>query len=86
MVRTQIQLTEEQYEALKRIASKEHVSMAEYIRRVLDRSLDREAQLGDEARRRMALQAMGKARSGKTDISRRHDDYLVEAIEDSMKK
>jgi predicted DNA-binding ribbon-helix-helix protein len=86
MVRTQIQLTEEQYEGLKRMAAREKISMAEYVRRVLDRSLVREAELGDEARRRMALQAMGKARSGKTDISRRHDDYLVEAVEDSMKK
>ncbi|MBU1672408.1 MAG: ribbon-helix-helix protein, CopG family [Actinobacteria bacterium] len=85
MVRTQIQLTEEQYEGLKKMAAREKISMAEYVRRALDRSLRREAPLSDEVRRRMALQAMGTGHSGRSDISERHDDYFVEAIEDSMK-
>ncbi|MFH1150248.1 MAG: ribbon-helix-helix protein, CopG family [Actinomycetota bacterium] len=86
MVRTQIQLTEEQYEGVRRIASREKISMAEYIRRALDRSLRQETPVTDEARRRMALQAMGTGHSGRSDISQRHDEYLVEAIEDSMKR
>ena len=78
MVRTQIQLTEEQAARLKRAAARRGVSMAELIRQGLDALL---AQGGppprDEIYRR-ARQAAGKHRSGKTDISARHDEYLTE--------
>jgi Arc/MetJ-type ribon-helix-helix transcriptional regulator len=79
MIRTQIQLTEEQAKAIKTLAMKRNTSVAELIRRSVDELLQK-AVGGDLAeRRRRALAAAGRFHSGKTDISRNHDDYLAEA-------
>ncbi len=77
MVRTQIQLTEAQHEALKRIASARRVSVAELVRQGVDAVISYEtAPVTDEERRERALEIMGKGHSGKSDIARRHDEYL----------
>lgn len=76
MVRTQIQLTEDQYKKLKRQADIEGVSMSELIRRGVDRLLSTPAGRSDEEMRSQALEIMGRFKSGKKDIARRHDDYL----------
>jgi hypothetical protein len=79
MIRTQIQLTEEQSERLHEAARRSGVSSAELVRRSLDRYLDTSA--GDakaKGSRRSALGVAGQFRSGHTDISLRHDDYLDE--------
>ena len=73
MIRTQIQLTERQARALRQLATSEGLSMAELIRRAVDRVL---AEPGDEMRRGRALAAVGKFRSGRGDVARRHDEYL----------
>ncbi|MFA5807202.1 MAG: ribbon-helix-helix protein, CopG family [bacterium] len=83
MVRTQIQLTERQARELKRIAAKEHVSMAEIIRRAVDAKIRAgAAEVPWEERVRRAMAAMGKFRSGLKDVSKRHDHYLAEAYDD----
>jgi hypothetical protein len=75
MIRTQMQLREDQVRALKRRAAERGVSMAELIRDAIDQALDRE---DEDARWERALSVMGKFRSGLSDISVRHDDYLSE--------
>lgn len=80
MIRTQIQLTEEQAEALKRIASSRRVSVAEAIREAVDAMIRATTTIDMEERRKRARAIAGKYRSGKKDISSRHDEYLSEAI------
>jgi Arc/MetJ-type ribon-helix-helix transcriptional regulator len=81
MIRTQIQLTEEQAAGLKRLAAERGVSMAEVVREAVDEKLS-----GDqhEARWQRALGVIGKFRDreGKTDVAERHDDYLADAFYD----
>jgi len=81
MVRTQIQLTEEQANALKEIAAKENVSVAEIIRRSVDTTIVLSCGLTRDERRRRAAALSGRFHSGKTDVARNHDAYLVEAYE-----
>lgn len=78
MVRTQIQLTEKQAEAIKNLARKKHISMAELIRQ----SIDKMTKIGvvDEERRQRAMEAAGKFHSGVSDLSGKHDKYLIEAF------
>ncbi len=79
MIRTQIQLTEAQARALKRIAAERGVSVAELIRQSLDHFLQA-ARAGDsEERRRRALAAAGRFRSGLRDLAAEHDRYLEDA-------
>ena len=79
MVRTQIQLTDSQFEALKARSSAEGRSMADLIRTLVADSLAGGRRPGPEERRRRALAAIGRLGKGPRDISRRHDDYLAEA-------
>ena len=79
MVRTQIQLAEHQVEALKKIASSRHVSVAELIRQAVDTVIKSNLVVDPEERYKRAMELVGKFRSGKRDISKRHDDYLVDA-------
>ena len=77
MVRTQIQLHEDQASALKRLATERGTSMATLIREAVDELLARPG--GREERIRRALAAVGTFRSGTRDISVDHDKYLAEA-------
>ncbi len=79
MVRTQIQLTEEQAKKIQKIAASRGVSMAEVIRNAVEGVIRSGAGSGSEERRERALKIVGKFRSGKRDISRKHDTYLAEA-------
>jgi plasmid stability protein len=79
MVRTQIQLTETQFEALRARASAEGRSMADVIRGLVDEAISGVGRPGIEERRRRAIAAIGfLGRKGPRDLSRRHDDYLAE--------
>lgn len=80
MVRTQIQLTEEQVKGLKRIAAARHLSMAELIRQSVDAVLRASTVPDTEERRKRALEIVGRFRSGEKDISSKHDKYLGEAF------
>jgi hypothetical protein len=81
MVRTQIQLTEEQHTALKRLAETRRVSMAVLVRQGVDEVLKSVVAVSDEEIRRRALEIVGKFNSGKSDISEKHDEYFAEATE-----
>jgi hypothetical protein len=82
MVRTQIQLTEKQAKALKRLAHSNHVSVAELIRGAVNDLIRKEAAPDFEEKRERALSIVGRFSSGKQDISEHHDRYLVEAIQE----
>jgi len=79
MVRTQIQITEEQAAALKERSVALGVSMAEIIRRGIDQVLESNGGNMQEERVRRATQAAGRFRSGLHDVSVNHDKYLAEA-------
>ena len=76
MIRTQIQLTEEQATELKELAARRGVSMAELVRQGVDCILARGEQ---RERRQRALALIGRYHDGPTDVSINHDDYLADA-------
>jgi len=78
MVRTQIQLTEEQMKAIKRIATARHLSVAELIRRAVDLVIKSSMTVEPEERQKRALEIVGKFRSGRRDTSKKHDAYLAQ--------
>ena len=78
MIRTQVQLTEKQARELKELAAREGVSMAELVRQAVDNLLGGSGTISVEERRRRAMALVGQFRSGRSDISERHDEYLVE--------
>lgn len=80
MVRTQVQLSEEQVSRLKTKALEEGTSMAELVRRAVERYLAEEENGGYEERARRALEAVGRFASGAKDVSEAHDRYLEEAF------
>jgi hypothetical protein len=79
MVRTQIQLTEEQHRRIKRIAHEEGVSLAEIIRRFVDSALARPQ--GERATLyERAAGLIGAFRAAERDLSTKHDRHLEEAF------
>ena len=82
MIRTQVQLTEEQARALRNLASIRQVSIAELIRQSVDALVRSSTEIDAEERRRRAIAAAGRFHSGESDISTKHDQYLVEALQE----
>ena len=80
MVRTQVQLTTEQAEAVKRLADERGLSMAEVIRQSVDAYVRLGPRPTREELRKRALSIIGIAH-GPSDLSERHDDYLEEAFD-----
>jgi hypothetical protein len=79
MVRTQIQLTEDQAKALKKIAQSRHLSVAELIRKAVDTVIKSSSVMNVEDRHKRAMEIVGKFGSGKRDVSKKHDLYLTDA-------
>jgi predicted DNA-binding ribbon-helix-helix protein len=65
MVRTQIQLTEDQAKALKKIAQSRHLSVAELIRKAVDTVIKSNTVVNAEERHKRAMEIVGKFSSGK---------------------
>jgi len=87
MIRTQIQLTEEQSERLREAARRSGLSAAELIRRSVDRFLEQGAGAPVGAATRLsALEVSGRFHSGLSDVASRHDDYLDEAYLDEARR
>ena len=78
MIRTQIQLTEEQARDLKELAAAQNRSIADLVRDGVERVLE---STGGSRRERMlrAASVFGKFRSGTGDLSARHDDEFADA-------
>ena len=81
MVRTQIQLSEDQAAELRRLAAEHRVSMAELVRRGVETYLSREATQGPRASRERAAAVAGRFGSGRGDLAENHDQPLAEAFE-----
>jgi hypothetical protein len=79
MVRTQIQLTEDQVRTLKKIALSRDLSVAELIRQAVDSMIKSSPASDPEERMKRALDVVGKFSSGKNDVSKHHDAYLAES-------
>ncbi len=79
MVRTQIQLTDEQAREIKKVAVAKGVSVAEIIRRAVEGVIKSSTKADVEERQKRAIEIVGKFRSGKRDVSKKHDAYLTEA-------
>jgi predicted DNA-binding ribbon-helix-helix protein len=76
--RTQIQLTDEQSQELKRLAAQRRTSVAELIRQAAEEILRESSILGRAERKERARAIAGRFRSGKRDLSTEHDEYLAE--------
>jgi len=85
MIRTQIQLTEEQAAKAKRLAAARNVSIAEVIRDALDRLPDRDDR-AERWARALAVIGTGHDIEGKTDVAERHDEYLADIYEEDLRK
>lgn len=79
MIRTQIQLTGEQYRKVKAVAQQEDISMAQAIRNAIDEWLERRSELTQAERWERSLSAIGKFHNGVSDLAENHDEYLTEA-------
>ena len=82
MVRTQIQLTEEQYVRLKRWASRLGISLAEAVRRcVADRLAAERVDVGRDSLVREAFSVVGKYADpeGASRVAKEHDKHLAVA-------
>jgi isocitrate dehydrogenase kinase/phosphatase len=80
MIRTQVQFTEEQWQALKRMAASRHVSVAEIVRQSVEMMLRSPDNRSIDEYRRLAVEIVGKYGSGLSDISTNHDRYLSESF------
>ena len=81
MRRTQILLTEEQHTLLKDISREKNISMAEAVRECITYYSSKEADnmaISEEEKIKRALGSLGRFKSGKGDLSSRHDEYLKE--------
>jgi len=79
MLRTQIQLTEEQARMLKELSRAGDESMAALIRQAIDHFLT-SARPNRTGQYRQALTVVGKYKTGPSDIAVEHDRYLEEAF------
>lgn len=80
MIRTQIQLPEEQVAFLKKIAAAEQKSMAELIRQSIELLAKTKYNVKEKERRKRAMAAAGRFRSGVKDLATSHDSYLAEVF------
>jgi hypothetical protein len=82
MLRTQVQFTPEQARRLRGIARRQGISVAELVRRSVDRVLlDESRNPAANYERAARLVGAFADRKGAKDLSRRHDDHLREAYE-----
>jgi hypothetical protein len=79
MIRTQIQLTDEQAAGLKNLSAAKGGSMAEWIRTAVDRLILEAGEPSWEERKKRALAIVGIGHSDLSDVAENHDAYLAEA-------
>lgn len=80
VIRTQVELTEEQAAALREIAANEGRSLEDVIRESVDAYAASRNARSRKERKEAALGVAGRFRSGLPDLAERHDDYLAEDL------
>ncbi len=80
MVRTQIQLTDTQAQALKELAASEGKSMAELVRDGVDNLLRARGTVDRDAVKARSIAALGRFKSTTRDLGTKHDDHLAAAF------
>ena len=80
MVRTQIQITEEQAACLRKLSEARGASMAELVRQGIEYVIGQAGVVPVKELRARAAAAAGRFRSGRKDVARRHDRHLAEAF------
>lgn len=75
----QVQLNEDQAEALRQLAVERRVSISEVVRGGVEMALESRPGAGMEERRRRALGVAGRFRGGGDPVSENHDLHLAEA-------
>ena len=78
MVRTQVQLTEQQLDELRRISAEGGKSVAELVRLGVELYLSSRHRPAREELIERARKVTGRFSSALTDVGARHDDYLAE--------
>jgi hypothetical protein len=81
MIRTQIQLTEEQHRSLKRWARDRGISLSEAVRRCVDQQMAAEAsgnRRSDRVREAMSVVGKFSDPEGSSSIGRDHDTVLAD--------
>lgn len=81
MVRTQVQLPESQFRALRAAAAQRGVSMAELIRQAVEQLLRGSPEPSDDEKWRRAVEAIGVGHSGLGDLAENHDRHFDEDFE-----
>jgi len=81
MIRTQVQLTDAQAQALKELALAEGKSMAELVRDGVDDLLRERGTVDRQAIKVRSIAALGRFRSSVSDLGTKHDDHLADAYE-----
>jgi hypothetical protein len=78
MIRTQIQLEQKQERALRRFAKEKKITLAEAVRRCIDKALASEDDIDLRSRYEKALSIVGSLsdKAGANDLSSNHDGYL----------
>jgi len=79
MVRTQIQLSEVQLDALRQLSASSGRSIADLVRQGVELYLSTERRTSRAEQVQRALRAAGRFSSGASDGSADHDRYLAEA-------
>ena len=79
MIRTQVYFTEEQHLALRHAAEREGISMTALLRKLVQQHLRGRPGKPDYAKDAI-MSFVDLGRSGRDDISERHDEALAEAL------
>ena len=82
MIRTQVQIKEDQIQWLRNQARSRGVSVSQLIREGIDLYRLREDHLPANKKNK-ALAAVGRFSSGRSDISSKHDEYLAKAYKET---
>ena len=80
MIRTQVQLTEDQHSALRRLSAATGRSIADLIREVVRQALSAAPPAARQDRVERASRLAGKFASGSSHGSAEHDRHLAEAF------
>jgi Arc/MetJ-type ribon-helix-helix transcriptional regulator len=80
MIRTQVQLTENQIQALRQAARATGKSVSELVRQGVDQYLADRGGIGRREQMERAKRVAGRFSSGLRDVSAKHDKYLAEAF------